>query len=155
MWPFKRKSIADKLRGYKKITVGGMRFTIRKLNPFLDFKSESMPQIFTDFASAKEKPVVTPEMMKKYQEDMFAIITAGVVDPHLSKEGITASDLFRDGDIGVSLYREILDHSFNKFRGLKKVFFSTLIKYRLYTAWRKHTGHYRAVLLSRTTMRPS
>lgn len=151
MWPFRRKkSLIEQLRGYKKITVGGMRFTIKRINPLLDFTSQTMPQIFTDFKSIKDAPTLNdPTIQKKIQEDMYAVIQAGVVEPSLVKEDIKVEDLFRDPDIGVNLYREILEHSFNKFKGLKKVFFSITTKYKSYIAYRKLTGHYRATLFSR------
>ncbi len=158
MWPFRKKeSYLEKLRGYKKITVGGMRFTIKKINPLLDFKSESIPQIFTDFSSIKDKPVVanTPELIKKYQQDLYSVIQAGVVDPIISKDHITAEDLFRIPEIGVELYRLILEHSFNQFKGLKKLFFSIKTKYITYITWRKHTGYYRAAFYSRMKTHPS
>lgn len=147
MWPFKQKeSLAEKLRGHKQIKIQGMRFTIRRLNPLLDFPSDKIPQIFTDFVSVKDKPILDP---KKIQEDMYSIIQAGVVEPRLSQEGITPEDLFRDPEIGTGLYREIIEHSLNRFKGLKKLFFSIKARYRFYIAWRKLSGHYQAVLLSK------
>jgi len=143
---FSKKTTVEELRGYKKITINGMRFTIKRINPLLDFHSDQMPQIFTDFVSARPSalPTMTPETIKKYQEDMYAIIRAGVVDPVLSKEGITTEDLFRDMEIGTKLYQAILEHSMNRFKGLKKLFFSIKSKYSSYIVWRKLTGHYQA-----------
>jgi hypothetical protein len=145
---FSKKTTVEELRGYKKITINGMRFTIKKINPLLDFHSDQMPQIFTDFVSARPSalPTMTPETIKKYQEDMYSIIRAGLVDPVLSKEGITAEDLFRDMEVGSKLYQEILEHSMNRFKGLKKLFFSIKSKYNSYITWRKLIGNYQVML---------
>lgn len=135
MWPFKRRDPYEQLKGLKKIKIRGMGFTIKKLNPFLDFTTETMPQIFTDFASVKKPlPENNPAVTKKYQEDMYSIIKAGVVEPPLTKDGISVEDLFRDPSIGIRLYQEILNHSLNQFRGLKKLFFSIRIKL-IYLTW--------------------
>ena len=143
---FSKKTTVEELRGYKKITINGMRFVIKRINPLLDFHSDQMPQIFTDFVSARPSalPSITPESIKKYQEDMYAVIRAGVIEPVLSKEGITPEDLFRDMEVGVKLYQSILEHSMNRFKGLRKLFFSIRSKYNSYIEWRKLTGHYQA-----------
>ena len=157
MWPFKPKEndLVSRLRGYKKITIEGMRFTIKKINPFLDFQSDRIPTIFTDFISARkvEPAPLDSAALKKHQEDMYAIIKAGVVEPDLGSNGITVEDLFRDMDLGVKLYLTILDHSLNRFRGLKKLFFSIKTKYSLYIKWQKLSKHYQAQL-SLADLRP-
>ncbi len=151
MWPFKNKDPYEKLKGLKKIKIEGMSFTIKRLNPLLDFSSDNIPQIFTDFSSIKPPPSAdsSPSVLNKIKDDMFSIIKAGVVEPKLSKDGITVDDLFRDPDIGIGLYQAILDHSLNRFKGLKKLFFSIKTKYKSYITWRKATGHYRAAFYSR------
>jgi hypothetical protein len=137
VWPFKKQPTVEDLRGYKKITINGMRFTIKRVNPLLDFHSDRMPQIFSDYESVREKPLPTSasEALKKVQGDMYDIILAGVVDPKMVPNGkdggFTPEDMFRDPTLGVKLYHVIIEHSLNKFKGLSKVFFSIGIKYGL------------------------
>lgn len=141
-----KKDLKARLQGYKDIRVNGMKFTIRKINPLLDFSSENIPQIFTDFQSRRpetEKKTATIEQSKKTIQDIVNIIEAGVVYPVLeplnSKEkGLpNALDLMRDFETGYKLYMEILAHSLNMFRGLKKLFFSMKIRHLLYSEWRE------------------
>ena len=52
MWPFNKKSTVEQLLGYKKIKINGMWFTIKRINPRVDFKADEIPMYFTN----KEKP---------------------------------------------------------------------------------------------------
>ena len=75
MW-FDHKAEKWRLAGYKRIKVNGQIFTIRKINPLLDFKSDSMPQIFTSFISRRKvEPHTDPA---KAQADMMNVIEAGL-----------------------------------------------------------------------------
>lgn len=143
--------LKNKLQDLKKVKVSGMRFTIRKISPLLDFPLDKMPQIFTDFMSRRKvdkNAVLSPAELLKSQQDIYSIIQAGVVDPKLEpigigekrgkENGITVEDLFRDPDIGYGLYNEIMTHSLLRFRGLKSVFFSIKIKYLAFMESRKN-----------------
>lgn len=156
MWPFSKKATAEAIRGHKKICVNGMNFVIRKLNPIVDFPNGKIPQIFTSFISrrpAKENPPPpTEDSIKKVQEDMYDVIRMGVIDPAIepetAKEGLKASDLFRDPTMGPQLYIEILAHSLNAFRGLRGLFFFHKIRHLLLTQWRKGMEAHRRKLRS-------
>jgi len=135
MW-FDHKAEKWRLAGYKRIKVNGQIFTIRKINPLLDFKSDSMPQIFTSFISRRKvEPHTDPA---KAQADMMNVIEAGLVEPELvpigigesrgKEAGITVEDIFRDEQTGIKLYWEIIQHSLLRFRGIKELFFWLLIK---------------------------
>jgi len=119
----------------KRLKINGMEFTIKAVNPLVDFAANNIPQIFTDWASARKvDPAKTPETpdLKKIQESMYAVIKAGLDRPKLFRkpdEGLVVEDLFRDPMIGIKLYYAILEHSLNRFRGLNKVFFSTGIRF--------------------------
>lgn len=119
----------------KKLKIGGMEFTIKAVNPLVDFAANNIPQIFTDWVSArKADPTKAPELpdIKKIQESMYSVIRAGLDKPKLFRkadEGLVVEDLFRDPTIGIKLYYAILEHSLNRFRGLNKVFFSTGIRF--------------------------
>lgn len=139
---FKKESREDFL-GLKTVRVNGHKFIIRKINPFLDFHSEKIPQIFT-YHFQRKKPAeteqkITPEYIRKSLDDMRTIVEVGVVSPKICKEILTVEDIFRWGDTGAKLYLEILAHSLNQFRGIKGVFFLIKIKRLLYTSWRKDT----------------
>ena len=110
-----------------------MEFTIKPVNPLLDFPTDKIPQIFTNWQTARKIDPKAPEIpdLKRMQEDMYSIVSAGLESPKLSRkssDGIIVEDLFRDPAIGVKLYYAILEHSLNKFRGLRRVFFSIGIK---------------------------
>lgn len=139
MWPFTRAATVGELKGYKRVRIRGMRFVIRKLNPMLDFEADKMPTIFTAAhprrGANKTPPPMTPEAAERAEEDMYAIIAAGVVEPVLSKDGLTPKDLFRDIGIGTALYIEIVAHSLNVFRGLKGLFFFHRIKLSMWIRW--------------------
>jgi hypothetical protein len=155
MWPFSRAVTTEELRGHKRITVNGMRFTIRKLNPMIDFPADKMPQIFTSFVSRRpvdEEVKMTPEAIRKSQEDMYSVLRVGIVDPVIkaedAKDGLKASDLFRDPSMGPKLFIEIIAHSLQTFRGLKGLFFFHRIKFSLWTEWLKGMGKRRQELFS-------
>jgi hypothetical protein len=153
MWPFSKDATLAAVKGYKKISVNGMRFTIRRLNPLKDFPADKMPQIFTDFQSRRpEVQVDSPAALKKAQEDMYAILKAGIVEPEIvaeeAKDGIKASDLFRDTTMGPKLFIEIVSHSLTVFRGLKGVFFSARTRLWLWMRWLKGMGVHRRMSLS-------
>lgn len=157
MWPFSRSPRKEELRGEKRISVNGMRFTIRRVNPIIDFPADRIPQIFTDFVSRrpKQEPSSIPDI-KKAQEDMYAIIRAGVVSPELStdaKSGITVDDLFRDPTLGPKLYIEILAHSLNTFRGIRGFFLFHKIKLSFWMEWLRGMELRRQASLSQATPR--
>jgi hypothetical protein len=133
VWPFRKRTL-DEVRGYRRVKINGMRFVIKKLNPFLDFKDDKIPQIFTEHKSIRPvdpKRMPTAAEVDRMYKDMAAVIEVGVVEiigyGPVSKQkdtGITCEDLFRDPELGFRLYLEIINHSSNRFRGLRGVFFS-------------------------------
>lgn len=151
MWPFSRKRTKEEFFGYKRIRVNGMRFTIKRINPLLDFPADKIPQIFVDFISRRApKPdtaSTVPELKRQF-DDMVNVIKAGVVDPPLVGDGILPEDLFRDPGMGQKLYIDILAHSLNAFSGLKGVFFYHKIRLSLWTEWLKGMGQLRQELRS-------
>ena len=127
MWPFSRRTPVEKLRGHKDVRVNGMKFTIRRINPFVDFPDGEIPTIFTDRhpdpQPAKEQ---SPEDVRRILKDMQLVVMAGIVRPALTRNGepgLNPEDLFRDPSMGVKLYFSILDHSMSVFRGRQRVFF--------------------------------
>ena len=153
MWPFSRALTKDRLEAHRRIRINGMRLTIRRLNPLLDFPVDKMPQIFADFVSRRGQREPGAADLKRSLEDMVAIIEAAVVDPPLArdgKEGIHARDLFRDPTLGPKVYIEILAHSLNVFRGIKGVFFYHRIKWSLWIQWRSGMAQPRPISSSPT-----
>ena len=138
---FWRKPSKEKLRQYKTVKFAGMRFVIRKLNPIVDFSQGKMPQIFTSFIS-KRKPEgnqpISESILRKNQEDMKAVIQAGLIEPKFSDEGINIDDILADSVLALKLYTEIIVHSLNVFRGLKGLFFSRKTKRLFYSEWQKN-----------------
>lgn len=150
MWPL--TNLKARLQGHKTLRVNGLPFTIRRVNPLLDFSADNMPQIFSAFVSKRkaEAPQPTPQEMQKARQQMASVLEAGIVLPELipvgkgdrrgREEGITTDDIMRDEDTAARLYLEIMLHSLNRFRGLKGVFFSIRTRLWLYIEWRKNTG---------------
>ena len=138
MWPFSRKPTAEVLRGHKKVRIGGFGFTIRKLNPLLDFPPDRMPQVFA--ASYRENPGKPKKPVeneaRRMVDDMMATIEAGVVEPKLTPlkakntppNSITAKDIIYQQDVGARLYVEIVAHSLNRYRGFRGAVFLALTR---------------------------
>lgn len=137
---FAKNPNRERLRQYKRIKISGMRFTIRKLNPIIDFPFGKMPQIFTTFISKRK---VDPEqqvgeaVLRKSQEDMKLVIQAGLVKPEIP-EKVAIEDILADSVLALKLYTEIIIHSLNAFRGLKGVFFSVNLRRLWRTELRKN-----------------
>ena len=141
-----------RLLGYKNLKINGMRFTIRRVNPFMDFPGEKIPQLFTEIVSSRKtdptKPPTT-EQINSVRDVMLSFIKAGVVEPRLvpigigdkngKEDGLTAEDLCRDHDMGLRLYWAILTHSLNAFKGVKGLFFSIKQRLSLFTLLRVDT----------------
>lgn len=147
---FGRQSLIAKLHGHKKIKVNGIEFTIRKLNPLLDFEADEMPALFTDFVSRRkgdpDKAAETPyETAKKSLKDIQLVLKAGIVEPKIvetksesNPEAIRLDDICANMDTAFNLYVEILTHSLNRFKGVRGLFFSARTRLSLYTAFRKN-----------------
>lgn len=152
---FWRKDKKAELQGHKEVTLKGQTFIIRKINPLMDFPPERMPQIFSHWQSRRraEAPMDESRAMK----DMMAVVEAGVVGIKTGRDvlplvevgkggargrepGLTVEDIFRDQEVGVSLYLEIFQHTLNRFSGLRKVFFSLQSKLLWFTLLRKSTA---------------
>ena len=156
MWPFSAKLDAttkarDELQGRKRVAIDGQVFVIRRLNPLLDFNPSSMPQIFSSFQSRRE-PSKGPADEARALRDMMSIVEAGTVGIQAGTEllelspkpqkggqaqGITVEDVFRDQAVGAKLYWEILLHSLDRFRGIKKVFFYLTSRFTLFMLLRR------------------
>jgi len=133
MWFFRREPSKADLQGHRKVVIGTYEFTIRRVNPFLDFDPDDMPQIFRPVSRKKSPPPTDkpqkPEETRRALEDMASVLHAGVVSPRLvprgagesrgSENGITAEDLLRWDDVGSKLYSEIIALSLTKYRGLR------------------------------------
>lgn len=145
------------LQQHVKVKVGSAVYTIRRINPVLDFPVERMPTIFSAYASARKvDPVKAAAAMdpRKSLEEMMMVVRAGVVEPALveagkgdakgREEGITVEDLFRDPSHGANLYLAIMGHTLDRFRGLKKVFFSRKIRLSQFTVSQALTAAGRA-----------
>lgn len=149
---FWRRKKVDRLRGIKTVRVRGMKFVIRRVNPLLDFPADKMPQIFEEAhlrRPADTAKPLTAAQIENMRSQVLSYIRAGVIDPPLvplgtgdrrgKEDGITADDLFRDPDMGMRLYFEILHNSLNVFSGLQSVFFSIRTRLFVFTFLRLNT----------------
>ena len=156
MWFLGSKADKQRLQGHKAVVIHGHRFVIRRINPLLDFREDNMPQIFTAYTARRKAPVeavpTSERVLKRVQDDIKSMISAGLVEPKLvatgqgdqkgHEAGITVEDIMRDDDTSSKLYWEIIVHSLNKFRGLKGVFFSLRLRYARWTASQSVTENY-------------
>lgn len=134
------------MQDWKRVRVNGWKFTIRRINPILDFPADRMPQIFAEAVSRRapaEKPVKAAE--DRALEDFKSFISRGVVHPlvGLKDDGkcdFTVDDLLRDGDTAQKLYAEIMFHSLAAFRGLRGFFLSVKTRLSLAIAFQKNTA---------------
>lgn len=146
MWPFKKRSEKEELLDLKKITVGGIKFEIKKINPFLDFPTDKMPQIFTELAEKYQKnkdASVSEQEMMSIDSNIKPILEAGIYRPIFEplgqgeqrgkEKGLTIQDLFIDREIAYKLFGEIMEHSLNRFKGLARLFFSLRIRLLRFT----------------------
>jgi len=140
MWLLSKKPTRERLREYKTLKISGMKIVIRKINPLVDFAVDKMPQIFTSFISRRK---TTPEQqineatLRKSQEDMKNVISAGIVEPELGKK-INIDDIMANTAMALELYTEVIVHSLNMFKGIKGVFFSIKTRRLFYTAYVKN-----------------
>lgn len=146
MWPCKTPTEKEKILDLKTIKVGGLKFTIKKINPLLDFPADRMPQIFTDFldkyqANNKANPSETE--LKSFDSNIKPVLQAGIYRPifepvgegeaYGKEKGLTIQDLFIDREIAYKLFSEIMEHSLNRFKGLAKLFFSIRVRLLRFT----------------------
>jgi len=140
--------IKARLHRHTRVTIKGVTFTIRQINPLLDFPSDKIPSLFTDFQSKRGTPPPPQDNAKqtieKMTEDMRLVIQAGLVAPRLGDTAgggsLTMDDLFRDLDVAVQLYYAIWDHSTRRLRGLKGLFFSIVVKLLPSILWLRSMG---------------
>lgn len=145
MFGFFKKPTKEKIRQYKTIRYSGMKFVIRKLNPFFDFSINQMPQIFSSFISRRKvdpESIANESTMRKAQEDMRVLICAGLVFPKVNlttnkNKDLSIEDIMSDTNLALRLYTEILIHSLNMFKGLKGLFFSVKTRRLFYIEYRK------------------
>lgn len=142
-----------KFRGYKKIRLGGMTFIIQKINPLIDIQSKELPMIFThiDPSNVRMRKLIEKVNLKDQIKYMAPVIKAGVVEPPIMEnpnDGFTVEDFFVDPLIGYRLWEIILNHSLNRFKGIKGVFFSIMTKLYLFIRGRKHMADVLTNLLS-------
>ena len=149
MWPFSsltpEEKLKERLLDLKKIKVGGMKFTIKKINPLLDFPSDKIPQIFTDYYARRQNPKdFSQEDLERLDENIKPILKAGIYKPDIipidkenrwKEKGLTIEDLFIDRELAYTLFGAILNHSLVQFKGFEKVFFSIRQKLMQLTAW--------------------
>lgn len=144
MWPFGRRGgFKEHFEDHLRIKVGGWPFVIRKVNPLLDFPSDRMPRVFTDFLSrrkgAQEKPPQDDaEAMRRAMDDMAMMFKAGIVSPKVTDEteggdSVPLKAIFYDMDAATQLYGSIIEHSLGRLKGLRGLFFSTRAKCLRYT----------------------
>ena len=72
----------EQLQQHKRVKIFGSWYTIRKINPLLDFSYEAMPQIFTAHFSNRpvDKTAITNiTQLQNALKDMKIIVSVGLV----------------------------------------------------------------------------
>lgn len=122
MLRFWNKSLESVLNETRLISVNGVRFRIKKLDPFSYMDgSQAVAQIFQTYEQKKEISEPNMERVRSHYRDVFM---AGVIEPKLKRkpddEGILVDNLFTDWELANKLYAEVIDYTYGK----KKAFFS-------------------------------
>jgi len=124
MWPFKRKTLKESLNPTKTLTIKGIRFTIKKLNPedYLSGQTDLLSSYETYSVKAKESGSQTdPNLIKKLKKFYRQMFLAGVVSPKLSSKGVdecgdmvSVDEIFNDWGLASELCIEILAFTHGK-----------------------------------------
>ncbi len=116
------RSLDKALNQSRIISVNGVRFRIKKLDPFsyLD-GSNALAQIFQTYEQKREMSESSRDKVKAHYRDVFI---AGVIEPKLARkaddEGTFVDNLFTDWDLANGLYGAIIGYTYGK----KKTSFS-------------------------------
>jgi hypothetical protein len=120
------RSLKSALNTQKKITIRGVRFVIKKLDPMDALEA---PGVMRKHFDVKELPKNTEEVklsgsgigishVKVYRKHLREVFLASVVKPKLtlaeSSEGVCVDDLVADWVLASELYLAIMEHSFGK-----------------------------------------
>lgn len=119
MWPFKKKTLEDRLNETKKIKVCGIFFEIRKISA-IDFLNGShvLQRLFDTYQIKQADEAITNNtinQMKKHYSDVFL---SAVVSPKIARnkdeDGIFVENLFTDWDLASELFQEIMVYTYGK-----------------------------------------
>ena len=132
MLGFKKRTLREALRDYKKVKVKGVIFHIRKLTP-LDYiaNAKVMLQNFETYSpeSLFKKDKFSESDIKKVKEHYRHVLLQGVVKPELSAkkdpgEKICVDEILNNWELAINVYNEIIKYTYGK----KKTILSRLIK---------------------------
>ena len=121
-WFKRKKDINSHLHGYRKVTVKGIDFVIKKIRP-IDHMSGNkvLLQFFDTYKTKKEMTVadVDESSLRRVRDHMADVLLCGVVSPKLKRketdEGVLlVEDLFIDWDLAQELYGEIYNYTLGK-----------------------------------------
>lgn len=150
MWPLTKKLNKEAFLDLKSVKINGFKFKIKKINPFLDFEGDELPELFTIYQKPKKENlnINYDYQIKKFKEEIKSVIKAGTYDPNLKDNDInlTVDDIFRDPDVAFKLYSEIVAHSLKKYSGIRGLFFYLKIRLSLFIHWRKNMDVIRQTL---------
>lgn len=116
MFSFWKKDLASVLNQTKLIVVHGVRFRIKKLDPFSYMDgSQAIAQIFQTWEQKREISEPNMEKVKSHYRD---VILAGVVEPRLARkegeDGMLVDNIFSDWSLANELYGEIIAYTYGK-----------------------------------------
>lgn len=118
-WPFKRKKLNDLLRETKKVKIRGVIFVIKKINPMDHLTgAEVMMQTYADYIEKRQHDKAVQPNYEKMKKHLTDVLLAGVVKPELDRkpggESIHVEEVFRDWDLAMDLYNEIMTYTYGK-----------------------------------------
>jgi hypothetical protein len=116
---FKSKKLESVLDATKKIKIGGVTFTIKKINVLNYLEgSKIIQQCYDVYKSGKNNQAQDLVSEKKIKEFFSHLFVAGIVNPKISlkenDEGIFVEKLFVDWDLCMRLYEEIMLFTYGK-----------------------------------------
>jgi hypothetical protein len=123
-WLFRRRSLEEMILKPRLVVVHGIRFKIRKLDPF-DYMagSKAMVQEFSTYevrGAADMGSQQAVEQIKKIKAHYADVFMAAVLSPALKRkkdeagEGLPVEHLFTDWGLANDLYTRIMEHTYGK-----------------------------------------
>ena len=116
-WLFGR-DLDKVLNETKKVKIGGIRFTIRKINVIDHMAGSAVLRQTFDIYKTKPNEPLDDASDKKIRKHYSEVFVAGVVEPKLTfkeePDCILVDKMFFDWDIVVALYTEIMAFTYGK-----------------------------------------
>jgi hypothetical protein len=116
---FRRKSLDEVVNAKKSVTINGVLFILKKIDPLHHMKGlKVMRSTFDLYRLKGGSQELSDGEAKKIREHYRDVFLSGVVRPKLSREdgedSVFVDEIFLDQDMTEKLYMEIMYHTYGK-----------------------------------------